>query len=174
MGTILVVCASPSARSTTRAALQRAVVPRLEHLGHDTGWLSVRDLPAAPLMAADPTAPALQRAAAALDSADGVVLGTPVYKASFSGLLKVFLDVLPRDALGGKAVLPLATGDSPLHGLALDFALLPVLNSMGARHVVPGCFLTTRELRADAATPSTLERAADRLHTAVRAAQVGV
>jgi FMN reductase len=74
-----------------------------------------------------------------------VVVATPVYKAAYSGLLKVFLDVLPQTALKGKLVLPLATGGSPHHMLALDYALRPVLQSLGAPHTAghlchrPGC-----------------------------------
>ncbi|MFI1764501.1 NADPH-dependent FMN reductase [Streptomyces sp. NPDC020800] len=173
MGAILVVCASPSAHSSTRAVLEEFVMPRLAGHGHDTAWLSVRDLPATSLMAADATAPAVRRAVDELAAADGVVIGTPVYKASFSGLLKVFLDLLPRDALDGKSVLPLATGSSPQHGLALDHALPPVLNSMGARHVLSGCYVTVRELGTPATAVSALESAADRLHASVCAVPAG-
>lgn len=42
-------------------------------------------------------------------------------------MLKVFLDLLPQFALQGKLVLPMATGGSPNHMLALDYALRPVL-----------------------------------------------
>jgi FMN reductase len=73
--------------------------------------------------------------------ADAVVVATPVYKAAYSGLLKV-LDVLPQTALKGKLVLPLATGGSPHHMLALDYALRPVLQSLGARHILPGIYAT--------------------------------
>ncbi|MFE9632394.1 NADPH-dependent FMN reductase [Streptomyces sp. NPDC006463] len=163
MATILTVCASPAARSGTRAALEQFVVPRLVRHGHRVTWLSVRDLPAGPLMEADAAEPAIRRAAAELAAAEGVVIGTPVYKASFSGLLKVFLDVMPRDALSGKSVLPVATGSSPLHGLALDYALQPVLNSMGARHVVPGCYVTALNLKEGGTGPTALEHGADRL-----------
>jgi FMN reductase len=50
--------------------------------------------------------------------------------------------VLPQTALKGKLVLPLATGGSPHHMLALDYALRPVLQSLGARHILPGIYAT--------------------------------
>ncbi len=56
-----------------------------------------------------------------------MVIGTPVYKAAYSGLLKSLLDLLPQYALAGKTVLPLATGGSTAHVLAIDYALRPVL-----------------------------------------------
>ena len=57
-------------------------------------------------------------------------------------MLKVFLDLLPQSALTGKVVLPLATGGSPNHMLALDYALRPVLQSLAARHILPGVYVT--------------------------------
>jgi FMN reductase len=78
--------------------------------------------------------------------ADAVVIATPVYKASFSGLLKVFLDLLPQDGLAGKLVLPLATGGSQSHMLALDYALRPVLHALDARHVLTSIYATSPQL----------------------------
>ncbi len=72
----------------------------------------------------------------AVANAHGLIIATPIFKASYSGLLKVFLDALPQFALAGCAVMPIATGGSLAHALALDYALRPVLQSMGARHVI--------------------------------------
>jgi FMN reductase len=69
-----------------------------------------------------------------------------VYKAAYSGVLKVFLDLLPQTALKGKTVLPLATGGSPHHMLALDYALRPVLQSLGAKHILPGIYATDSQV----------------------------
>ena len=78
--------------------------------------------------------------------ADIVVVATPVYKAAYSGVLKVFLDLLPQTALKGKTVLPLATGGSPHHMLALDYALRPVLQSLGAKNILPGIYATDAQV----------------------------
>ena len=56
------------------------------------------------------------------------------------------MDLLPQTALKGKAVLPLATGGSPHHMLALDYALRPVLQSLGARHILPGVYATDAQV----------------------------
>lgn len=69
-------------------------------------------------------------------TANGVVIATPIFKAAYSGLLKAGLDILPQFALAGKVVLPIGVGGSLAHALALDYALRPVLQSMGARHIV--------------------------------------
>ena len=75
-----------------------------------------------------------------------IVVATPVYKAAYSGVLKVFLDLLPQTALKDKTVLPLATGGSPNHMLALDYALRPVLQSLSARHILPGVYATDSQV----------------------------
>jgi FMN reductase len=78
--------------------------------------------------------------------ASALVIATPVYKAAYSGVLKVFLDLLPQTAFKDKLVLPLATGGSPNHMLALDYALRPVLQSLGARHILPGVYATDSQV----------------------------
>ncbi|RZA09957.1 MAG: NADPH-dependent FMN reductase, partial [Proteobacteria bacterium] len=72
--------------------------------------------------------------------ADGLIVATPVYKASFSGALKTLLDLLPERALSNKVVLPVATGGSIAHMLAVDYALKPVLASLKAQEMLQGIF----------------------------------
>jgi FMN reductase len=79
-------------------------------------------------------------------AADVVVLATPLYKVAYSGLLKCFLDLLPRDAFAGKWVWPLATGGSAAHLLAIDHALRPVLDSLGARRLLRTVFATDAQV----------------------------
>ncbi|CAM5266078.1 MULTISPECIES: NADPH-dependent FMN reductase [Streptomyces] len=139
MATVLSVSGSPSATSRT-ARLLRHLDRRLIAQGHEVIPLDVRTLPAEALLGADVRHPAIAEAAALFDRADGIVIGTPVYKAAYSGLLKSLLDLLPQYALAGKTVLPLATGGTTAHVLAIDYALRPVLSSMGAGHIVQGWF----------------------------------
>ncbi|MGP3988882.1 NADPH-dependent FMN reductase [Streptomyces sp. 3N207] len=145
MATVLSVSGSPSATSRT-ARLLRHLDGRLAAQGHEVIPLDVRTLPAEPLLGADFQHPAIARAAALFAGADGVVIGTPVYKAAYSGLLKSLLDLLPQYALTGKTVLPLATGGSTAHVLAIDYALRPVLSSMGAAHIVQGWFTLDKDI----------------------------
>ena len=144
-GSVLLVAGSPSAPSRSSALLE-AVGTRLALRGVRVERLAVRDLPAQALLAADASHPALQRAADQLAAARAVVVATPVYKAAYSGALKVFLDLLPQSALQGKAVLPLASGGSPHHMLALDYALRPVLQSLAARHILAGVYATDSQV----------------------------
>ncbi|MCX4417091.1 NADPH-dependent FMN reductase [[Kitasatospora] papulosa] len=161
MAKILSVSGSPSATSRT-ARLLRHLDDRLRQHGHDVTPLDVRTLPADALFGADFGHPAVVEATALFGDADGVVIGTPVYKAAYSGLLKTLLDLLPQYALTGKTVLPLAPGGSTAHVLAIDYALRPVLSSMGAAHIVPGWFtldkdITTGDDGTLAVAPGTAE-----------------
>ncbi|WP_045836570.1 NADPH-dependent FMN reductase [Hyphomicrobium sp. 99] len=153
MPTVLVVSSSPSEKSKT-AALAQYVTDHLSSIAMDARHLRLRELPPAALVRADTSDPAIAEAAALLKSADGAVLVTPTYKASYSGLLKIFLDLLPQYALAGKAILPLATGGTLAHALMLDYALRPVLHSLGARHCVQGHFVI--ESVIDPASPELI------------------
>jgi FMN reductase len=145
MASILSVSGSPSATSRTARLLDH-VGTRLAAQGHQVTSLEVRGLPSDALLGADFGHPAIVAAAELFDRADVVVIGTPVYKAAYSGLLKSLLDLLPQYALTGKTILPLATGGSTAHVLAIDYALRPVLSSMGARHIVQGWFVLDRHI----------------------------
>ncbi|MGY0237022.1 NADPH-dependent FMN reductase [Longispora urticae] len=138
---ILAISGSPSPTSRTARVLDH-LAARLTDTGrHEVTILGVRDLPAEALISADVRHPAILAVGEAVAAADGIIIATPVYKAAYSGVLKALLDLLPQYALAGKTVLPLATGGSVAHVLAIDYALRPVLTSMGAAHVVPGYFL---------------------------------
>jgi FMN reductase len=138
---VLLLGGSPSAPSTTWR-LQQLVGERLALLGYRTVALQVRELSPQALLRADLKDPAIRDAAALVADADAVVIATPVYKASFTGLL-------PQDGLAGKLVLPLATGGSQSHMLALDYALRPVLASLAPRHILPSIYATSEQLPWD-------------------------
>ncbi|GAA2109222.1 hypothetical protein GCM10009780_63570 [Actinomadura alba] len=121
---------------------------RLRDDGHTVTSVAVRDLPAAPLLAGDKTDPAIRAVVDGIAAVDGLVVATPIYKAAYTGLLKALLDLLPQYAFAEKSVLPLATGGTTAHVLAIDYALRPVLTSLGAAHVAQGYFVLDRFLTA--------------------------
>lgn len=146
MATIATISSSPSEISRTDAVLFH-VTKRLIGRGHRVTPIVLRDLPAEPLIRGRSDHPVIAAAVAVLEQADAVVVTTPVYKAAYSGLLKTFLDLLPQYALRGKAVLPLATGGTPAHVLAIDYALRPVLSSLGAGSIGQGWFVLSSHIR---------------------------
>lgn len=145
MSSVLVISGSPSPTSKTERVAEY-LGGRLLVAGQDVDHLRLRRLPAGPLLGADTRDPMIANAVAQVADAQGIVLATPTYKAAYSGLLKVFLDLLPQFGFAGKAVLPLATGGSVAHVLTLDYALRPVAQSLGARHVVQSFFVLDTHL----------------------------
>lgn len=78
----------------------------------------------------------LQATIDAVLAADGLVAVTPIFNASYSGLFKLFCDVIERDALAGMPVLLGATGGTARHSLALEHAMRPLFAYLSA-DVVP-------------------------------------
>jgi FMN reductase len=142
---VVAVSGSPAIASST-AELVDHVIARLPASVAAASHIRLRNLDPSALLAGDAGDSQLAAAQRAIEEADGVIVATPVFKAAYSGLLKAFLDVLPQFGLAGKAVLPLATGGSLAHVLALDYALRPVLQSMGARHVVQSHFVGASQM----------------------------
>ncbi|MFI8737886.1 NADPH-dependent FMN reductase [Ectopseudomonas toyotomiensis] len=142
---VVLLSGSPAARSRTEVLLDY-VRRRLEAQQVEVSLLRVRDFPAADLLHAHFDSPAVQQLQAVVASADGLVVGTPVYKASFTGALKVLLDLLPERALAHKVVLPLASGGSPVHLLAVDYALKPVLAALKAQEMLSGVFAVDKQI----------------------------
>ncbi len=105
---VLLIAGSPSERSRS-AALLDATSLRLSVRGTGIHRLHIRDLSPQALLLADTGHRSIAHAVEQVADARALVVATPVYKAAYSGVLKVFLDLLPQEALKGKAVLPLAT-----------------------------------------------------------------
>jgi FMN reductase len=143
---IVSISGSPSPRSRS-AWLLGLACGRLAGPACSVHEIALRELPPAALVAGDAGDAAVQRAVQAVLQADVVIVATPIYKAAYSGLLKLFLDLLPADALRGKPVLPLATGGSLAHLLALDYALKPVLAALGARHILDSVYVSDAQLQ---------------------------
>lgn len=147
MASIVVLEGSPSATSKTAAVLD-LIALRLVDRGHQVRTVAVRELPPAALLAADTSDLAIADVMNVIAEARGLVVASPVRQAGYTGLLKVLLDLLPQHALADKAVFPLITSDSAAHGLVLEYALRPVLTSMGAL-VGQGYFLLDQFITRD-------------------------
>ena len=130
---------SPSQRSRSGVLLDHAK-RWLNQQGVEVVSYQVRDFPAEDLLHARFDSPKIVDLLQQIENADGLVIATPVYKASFSGALKTVLDLLPERALSHKVVLPIATGGSIAHMLAVDYALKPVLSALKAQEMLHGIF----------------------------------
>ncbi len=146
---IVLISGSPSAKSKSTVLLEY-LAQRINERGLTTSIIFVRDFPAQDLLDARYDSEAFSAAKKAIESAAGVVVATPVYKAAYSGVLKTFLDILPQYAFRGKTLLPIATGGSPGHLLAIDYAIKPLLSALAATDVLQGVYTVDAQFKTEA------------------------
>ena len=106
--------------------------------------------------------PALRAAIEDVTGADGLIAVTPVYSGSYSGLFKLFFDVLERDALAGMPVLVAASAGTARHSLAMDHAMRPLFAYLGAAVVPTAVFAAAEDWGGgqDPMEPSLVDRVA--------------
>ncbi len=85
--------------------------------------------------------PATAEAVEAVRSSRAVVFASPTYKATYTGLLKLFLDQFPSSGLNSVVAFPVMLGGAWQHYLAPEVFLKPVLVELGATCPVRGLFL---------------------------------
>src|ERR1700724_2813476 len=94
----------------------------------------------------DPADSELSSLTAEVAAADIVVVASPTYKASYTGMLKAFLDRYGNDGLAGTVAVPVMTGGWAGHLLAVEVHLRPVLVELGATVPARGLYVTEPEL----------------------------
>lgn len=176
-GQLVVVAGNPKAGSrtlTAAAALAGAFEQTLSARSDDGRPVTLGpqiDLAAlAPgLLAPWSLSPEATAAVATVRSAGLLVLGTPTYKGSYTGILKLLLDVIPAGGLDGVVVVPVTVAGGPEHRTLADTALRPILSELGATVPIPSLLLQESDL------PDIERIAAEHAarHTAVLSAVLG-
>ena len=128
--TVVGISGSPAARSKSRTLLERALAA-LAARGASTTLIDLAALPADALLGRRRSSD-VDDALARVAEATVIVASTPVYRATYTGLLKVFFDLFPVNALVNKTAIAIATGGSPAHQLVIDHGLRPLFASVGA------------------------------------------
>jgi len=82
----------------------------------------------------------------AVAASDYAVFASPTYKAAYTGLLKAFLDRYPTKGLAGVTAIPVMTGGSAAHAMAVDTTLRPVLVELGASLPTQGLFFVMTQM----------------------------
>lgn len=182
---LVVVTAGLSRPSSTRLladqiadATRAAVGARGEGLEVDV--IELRELAvemAQTLVSGNRPTPGVVAAHELVAAADGLVVVTPVCTASYSGLLKTFVDLLDPKAVDGLPVLVAATAGTPRHSLVLDHALRPLFTYLHAVVVPTGVFAATDDFGAGeggSTLPARIHRAAAELAALIVAEPAGV
>jgi len=165
VGTVAVVVGNPKPQSRTYQAAH-IVAGRLAGRPADVS-IDLTDLGAALLDWADPAVASL---VATVQASALLVVASPTYKASYTGLLKLFLDRFSTGSLAGVTAVPLMLGGDWRHSLAAELMLKPVLVELGATCPTAGLFL----LESEFATGDVLESWLARARPQVAAACQGV
>ncbi|MEV0644897.1 NAD(P)H-dependent oxidoreductase [Phytomonospora sp. NPDC050363] len=147
---LVTLVGNPRPASRTRIAAEQVAVDLAAHFpgaATESVTIDLATLGPAAVGAADPPpTSAAAQAIRAATQARVLVVATPVYKASFTGLLKLFLDQLHPGALDGVIAVPVTIAAAPTHTLLADLHLRPVLAELGASLPVPSLTLTEKEL----------------------------
>lgn len=163
---LVVVSAGLSVPSSTRLLADRLAAAAAGRTSADVEVVELRDLAVEIAHNFTNGFPGRKLAAAleAVTAADGLIVVTPVFSASYSGLFKSFFDVIDPDALAGKPVLIAATGGSARHSLVLEHALRPLFSYLRAVVVPTAVYAASEDWGAEG-LPERIERAAGELAT---------
>lgn len=158
---VTVVVGNPKPRSRTWGAAHRLA----EGLGTPaTASIDVVDLGPGLLGWGDA---AVEAAVEQVAASDLVVIASPTFKATYSGLLKLFLDQLAGSTgLAGVVAVPLQLGAGPAHALSPELHLKPVLVELGATVPAPALYLIDSAQQPDPVEQQWLDRWGPVLRTA--------
>jgi len=149
---LVVVSAGLGQPSSTRLLADRlahATRRQLEAIGRpvEVGTIELRDLArdlTDNLLTGFPS-PTLKSRIDEVLAADGLIAVSPIFSASYSGLFKLFFDVIKHDGLAGMPVLIAATAGTARHSLALEHALRPLFAYLGAAVVPTAVFAASED-----------------------------
>ncbi|WP_336204166.1 NADPH-dependent FMN reductase [Nonomuraea sp. LPB2021202275-12-8] len=135
---IVTLVGNPREGSRTRAVAVAAAEAVGSRVGYEGPYDAV-DLSALGPHVLSPTPSAdVEVALELVTEASVLVVASPTYKGTYTGLLKAFLDRLRPDALAGRVALPLLVMGDPAHSLAVEVHLRPLLVELGATVPTPG------------------------------------
>ena len=143
------ISGSPRAPSKSKTLAER-FLDALQKLGCETRLIDVATLPAEALVVRE-TSPEIDDAIAAVGQAQIIAASTPTYRATYTGVLKCFFDLMPQAHLAGKVCVGLQTGIAPAHALSPDYGLRPLFTSLEG---VPALAIYATDGEFDAGEPN--------------------
>jgi FMN reductase len=95
----------------------------------------------------------------AVRRSDVAIFASPTFKATYTGIIKLFLDQIPSDGLAGITAFPVMLGAGPAHALAPDLLFKPVLVELGAICPAVGLYLIDKSFAEDPRLDAWVARA---------------
>ena len=134
------MAATERALDASGVSVTREVVELRDH---------ARDVTSA-LLTGVPSA-SLESVISTVTGSDGLIVVTPVFNGSYSGLFKMFFDILDPDSLAGRPVLIGATGNTPRHSLVIEHAIRPMFSYLHTLTVPTGVYAAAQDWGATGA-----------------------
>jgi FMN reductase len=170
VSTVGVVVGNPKPRSRTLTVAEAVARAAAEAAGLDGANRATVDLAELGPQLFDWSSTDVRAAVDAIRDCPLAVVASPTYKASYTGLLKSFLDWFSTTDLEGVTVVPVMVGAGKQHMLAVEVHLRPVLVELGATLPTRGLYVTEDQLDAlDEVVDGWLLEAGPRLHASVNA-----
>jgi FMN reductase len=166
MPEIVAVVGSPTPYSRTRSLVTEIQGRIVSETGAKARLVDIAELvPYLMVRSREETSPFLEEALRAVEQADLLLIGTPVYKGSYTGLFKHFIDLIDYKSLTGVPVALLAMGGSDRHALVIDHQLRPLFGFFNAQTLPTGVFVSERSYTSGCISDPVLQ---NRISTLVR------
>jgi FMN reductase len=170
MSAVGVVVGNPKAQSRTLRLAEAVVTAAADEAGLDGGDRLTVDLAELGPKLFDWSSARVREAMEGIRSCALLVVASPTYKASYTGLLKSVLDWFGTTDLLGVTVIPVMTGAGAHHALAVEVHLRPLLVELGATLPTRGLYVTEGALAgADEVIATWRREAGPQLRRAVGA-----
>ncbi|WP_238183941.1 NAD(P)H-dependent oxidoreductase [Methylobacterium trifolii] len=160
---VVAFSASANRPSRTRNLVEAVAAELARHRRIDLDVLDLVDAgPGLGATARDGLSPAAARLIGAIEGADALIVGTPVYQGAYSGLFKHVFDFVEPAAMAGKPVVLTATGGGLRHALVVEHSLRPLFGFFAA-HVAPTAVYAGPDENEDTTVPERIAAAAREL-----------
>ncbi|MGO9543957.1 MAG: NAD(P)H-dependent oxidoreductase [Rhodomicrobium sp.] len=144
---IVGLAGSPSVPSRTRLIVQTAIERIGASAGAQTRLVDLGELvPDLGIRSRAEASGRVEEALRLVESADLLIVGSPVYKGSYTGLLKHLIDLINYPSLLGTPVGLLATGGSDRHALVVEYQLRPLFAFFGAKTLPTAVFIPEKSI----------------------------
>jgi FMN reductase len=167
MSEIVILSGSPAVPSRTDISLKH-IQALVEKEGFTTDYYSITEFSPEELFQGRYNSKDILSLSEKIHKANGIIIGSPVYKASYTGVLKALIDLLPEGAFKDKPVLPIMIGGSNRHLLAIDYALKPLISILKGEPL-QGLYFVDKEIdKQDPEKPIKDEGLVDRMQGQVQ------
>jgi FMN reductase len=161
---VVALSGSPSAPSRTHQVLASALDRIAAATGAETSIVELAELvPDLGIRARTEASVRLEAALKRVETADLLLAGTPVYKGSYPGLFKHFVDLIAYPGLLGVPVGIIATGGSDRHALIVEYQLRPLFAFFGAKTLPTAVFISDKTIAGGVVEEASVSARLDQL-----------